>query len=38
MEAMLAAMLAGRYVEERRTLLAAEVVRADGIARGARSR
>ena len=30
MEATLAAMLAGRYVEERRTLLAAEVVRADG--------
>ena len=28
------AMLAGRYVEERRTLLATEVVRADGIARG----
>jgi NAD+ kinase len=30
METMLSAMLAGRYVEERRTLLAAEVVRADG--------
>jgi NAD+ kinase len=30
MEATLSAMLAGRYVEERRTLLAAEVVRADG--------
>ena len=30
MEDTLAAMLAGRYVEERRTLLAAEVVRADG--------
>jgi len=30
MEATLAAMFAGRYVEERRTLLAAEVVRADG--------
>ena len=30
MEATLDAMLAGRYVEERRTLLAAEVVRADG--------
>jgi NAD+ kinase len=30
MEATLTAMLAGRYVEERRTLLAAEVVRADG--------
>jgi NAD+ kinase len=30
MEAMLSAMLAGHYVEERRTLLAAEVVRADG--------
>jgi NAD+ kinase len=30
MEATLAAMLAGRYVEERRTLLAAGVVRADG--------
>jgi NAD+ kinase len=32
MEATLAAMLGGRYVEERRTLLAAEVVRADGTA------
>jgi NAD+ kinase len=30
MEATLAAMLAGRYVEEHRTLLAAGVVRADG--------
>jgi NAD+ kinase len=30
MEATLAAMLKGRYVEEHRTLLAAEVVRADG--------
>ncbi len=30
MEATLAGMLKGRYVEERRTLLAAEVVRADG--------
>jgi NAD+ kinase len=30
MEENLAAMLSGRYVEERRTLLAAEVVRADG--------
>ncbi len=30
MEETLAAMLAGRYVEERRTLLAATVVRADG--------
>jgi NAD+ kinase len=30
METTLATMLAGRYVEERRTLLAAEVVRADG--------
>ena len=30
MEDNLGAMLAGRYVEERRTLLAAEVVRADG--------
>ena len=30
MEATLTAMLAGRYIEERRTLLAAEVVRADG--------
>jgi NAD+ kinase len=30
METMLATMLAGRYIEERRTLLAAEVVRADG--------
>jgi NAD+ kinase len=30
MEVTLAAMLAGRYVEERRTLLAAGVVRADG--------
>jgi NAD+ kinase len=30
METTLAAMLAGRYIEERRTLLAAEVVRADG--------
>jgi NAD+ kinase len=31
MEAMVSAMLAGRYVEERRTMLAAEVVRADGM-------
>jgi NAD+ kinase len=30
METLLTSMLAGRYVEERRTLLAAEVVRADG--------
>jgi NAD+ kinase len=30
MEETLAAMLAGRYVEERRTLLATEVIRADG--------
>ena len=30
MEEILGAMLAGRYVEERRTLLAAEVVRSDG--------
>ena len=30
MEDILGAMLAGRYVEERRTLLAAEVVRSDG--------
>ena len=35
MEATLTAMLAGRYVEERRTLLAAEVVRADGSRDGA---
>jgi len=35
MEAMLTAMLAGNYVEERRTLLAAEVVRADGSRDGA---
>jgi NAD+ kinase len=35
MEATLAALLAGRYVEERRTLLAAEVVRADGRREGA---
>ena len=34
MEPTLAAMLAGRYVEERRTLLSAEVVRADGTREG----
>ncbi|MEO8306126.1 MAG: NAD kinase [Betaproteobacteria bacterium] len=31
MEAMLSAMLKGRHVEERRTMLAAEVVRANGV-------
>jgi NAD+ kinase len=31
MEATLSAMLAGRHVEERRTMLAAEVVRSDGV-------
>jgi len=35
MEPALAAMLAGRYAEERRTLLAAEVLRADGARDGA---
>ena len=35
MEPMLAELLGGRYVEERRTLLAAEVVRADGTRDGA---
>jgi NAD+ kinase len=35
MEPMLAALLGGRFVEERRTLLAAEVVRADGTREGA---
>jgi NAD+ kinase len=35
MEPTLTAMLAGRYVEEHRTLLAAEVLRADGTREGA---
>jgi NAD+ kinase len=35
MEPLLRAMLAGHYIEERRTLLAAEVVRADGTREGA---
>jgi len=35
MEPLLEAMLAGSYVEERRTLLAAEVIRADGTREGA---
>ncbi len=35
MEEILAAMLEGRHVEERRTLLAAEVVRSDGTMEGA---